>query len=67
MSFVRVNLGDAEGEKREGEKFEGVLRRRSVGDGREQCGFFGSGFSIGRRLKGAEYSFHWVLVLVDCR
>ena len=62
VSLVRVDFGNAEGEEREGEVFEGFAGgERSCGEWGEQRILLG-GFFVGRGLEGAEGTFDWVML-----
>lgn len=56
VAFVRVGLGDTEGEEGEREEFEGFGGGGGVGDGWEEW-VFAAGFCVGWRLKGTEGTF----------
>lgn len=59
VASMRVDFGDAQGEKGEREEFEDVFGGGAVGDGGEEGVLFGGGFGVGGGFEGADGAFDY--------
>lgn len=57
VASMRVDFGDAQGEKGDREEFEDVFGGGAVGDGGEEGVLFGGGFGVGGGFEGADGAF----------